>query len=543
MKAAALNVLDLLRFRPEGGVMTFAGQRVLLMDAVALGLLRRQLVELLGATAARGVLARFGFSHGWRTAEALRDVLPWDTPSEWRQAGGRLHRLQGLVTFEPDPRPDVFASACWPDSYEAEQHILHLGLAPEPVCWTLCGFASGYLSYAFGEPVYCVEESCVGCGDAACRMVGRTLRDWGQEASRFVSFYAQKSLDESLEAVRQALHEAEGALQKKRMSTKGWSAEERYGLVVRSASMRRLVETARRVARVDTTVLITGESGVGKERIARLIHEESPRANRAFVAINCGAVSEELLESELFGHSRGAFTGAARERVGLFEAANGGTLFLDQVGEVSPAMQVKLLRVLQERSVRRVGENQERAVDVRLLAATNRDLLRMVERGEVRSDFYYRLSVVELCVAPLRERPEDIVPLALHFLAEVSARLHREDIQGFSRAALDSLSAHLWPGNVRELHNAVERAVALAQGTRIEDEDLWSGKHGRGTVQLGLEGEKQPSVTADVSETLAQVERRHIEAVLQACGGHKKQAAKVLGIGTATLYRKIKQWR
>ena len=235
--------------------------------------------------------------------------------------------------------------------------------------------------------------------------------------------------------------------------------------------MRQLVDLARRVAKVDSTVLITGESGSGKERIARLVHEESTRAAGPFIAVNCGAITETLLESELFGHARGAFTGATQDRPGLFEAANGGTLLLDEVGEVSPGMQVKLLRALQEREIRRVGENKSRRVDVRVVAATNRDLAHGVAGGAFRQDLYYRLKVVELHVPPLRERRDDILPLARVLLADAALRMKRK-IAGLAPGAADQLLRYEWPGNVRELENAMERAVALARGSRVELEDL-----------------------------------------------------------------------
>jgi DNA-binding NtrC family response regulator len=296
--------------------------------------------------------------------------------------------------------------------------------------------------------------------------------------------------------------------------------------------MQRVLDLARRVAKVDSTVLVTGESGVGKERIARFIHDESTRVSGAFVAINCGAVPETLLESELFGHAKGAFTGASQDRPGLFEAANGGTLFLDEIGEVPPPMQVKLLRALQEREVRRVGENKNRKVNVRVIAATNRDLVAEVNAARFRQDLYYRLRVVELRVPPLRERREDILPLARQFLTEVGARIGRKTT-GFTPRAANQLVRYGWPGNVRELENAVERAVVLAKGSRLDLEDLPE------EVVLAL-----PSsyASGDV-RPLEEVERNYILAVLEANDGDKSRTAEQLQIGTATLYRKLKQYQ
>jgi DNA-binding NtrC family response regulator len=295
--------------------------------------------------------------------------------------------------------------------------------------------------------------------------------------------------------------------------------------------MQHVIEISRRVASVDSTVLITGESGVGKERFAHFIHDESARTGGSFVAINCGAVPETLLESELFGHAKGAFTGATQDRPGLFEAANGGTLFLDEIGEVPPLMQVKLLRVLQEREVRRVGENKSRKVNVRVIAATNRDLVTEVNAARFRQDLYYRLRVVEIRVPPLRERREDILPLARLFLTEANARTGRK-ATSFTPRAANQLIRYGWPGNVRELENAVERAVVLAKGSRLDLQDL--------PEQVGL---ALPIAYApgDV-RPLEEVERNYILAVLRTNNGDKARTAEQLQIGTATLYRKLKQY-
>jgi DNA-binding NtrC family response regulator len=278
-------------------------------------------------------------------------------------------------------------------------------------------------------------------------------------------------------------------------------------------------------------VLLTGESGVGKERIARFIHQESPRTAGPFVAINCGAVPETLLESELFGHAKGSFTGASQDRPGLFEAAHGGSLLLDEIGDVPPAMQVKLLRVLQEREVRRVGENRSRPVDVRVIAATNRDLVADIHAARFRQDLYYRLRVVEIQVPPLRDRREDILPLARSFLAAAAARTGRK-VAGFSPAAAARLLSHPWPGNVRELENAVERAVVLARRQRIDVDDL---------PEDLLSSTPAPPAIGDI-QPLAQVERDYILAAIRAEQGNRTRAARKLGIGTATLYRKLKEY-
>ncbi|HET9595758.1 MAG TPA: sigma 54-interacting transcriptional regulator [Anaeromyxobacteraceae bacterium] len=534
MRVADLDLRELLQFEPDGGPVHFAGRRVVLYDAVALGLFRQELIDLLGTAAARILLARFGYAHGWRAAEALRTEVPWDADVEWRRSGGRLHQLLGHLRFEaPPPRPGVappFAEAIWRDSYEAEQHLLHRGRSDEPVCWTLTGFASGYLSYVNGREILCREERCVGAGDTECRFVGRPREDWEREAPEeaglVLATSRRESLEASLQALTRALHQAE-----RRLAAHRQRAQEVGGVVARSAGMRRVLDLARRLARSDATVLVTGESGVGKERVARFIHDASARAGHPFVAVSCGAIPETLIESELFGHARGAFTGASGDRPGLFEAAHGGTLFLDEVGELPLALQPKLLRAIQEREVRRVGETRSRPVDLRLITATNRALGAMVEEGRFRADLYYRLKVIEVHVPPLRERREDVLPLARRVLAAASARGGRA-LSGLSPRAADQLVRHDWPGNVRELENAMERAAALAEGARVDLEDLPE------EVRAAM-----PVVPAQGPvRRLDELERDYVLAALRMNGGHRARTAAQLGVGEATLYRKLRAW-
>jgi DNA-binding NtrC family response regulator len=346
-------------------------------------------------------------------------------------------------------------------------------------------------------------------------------------AERAAQQVLERALLESRAAAERAELEHQRALA--RAVLKG---EEPKGLVARSTAMRQLIGLARRVAAVDSTVLITGESGSGKERIARLVHEESTRSAGPFIAVNCGAITETLLESELFGHVRGAFTGATQDRPGLFEAADGGTLLLDEVGEVSPAMQVKLLRAIQEREVRRVGENRTRRVDVRILAATNRDLAHGVAGGAFRQDLYYRLKVVELRVPALRERRADLLPLARMLLSGAAARMKRP-VPGLSREAAEQLARFPWPGNVRELENAMERAVALARGARVEVDDL---------PEEVRQAPPVPAAAGGVVRPLELVEKEYILSALALNGGHQASTAGQLQIGSATLYRKLKSY-
>jgi two-component system, NtrC family, response regulator HydG len=534
-----LDHKELLDLDPDGGVIRFAGQRALLLDAVAMGLLRKYLVENFGLTAARAVLTQFGFAHGWRMAEAMQAEFKWNSDDDWQRAGTRIHALEGLFRVEagskgPLSKEGVMLLA----SYEAEQHLLHSGRSDVPVCWTLCGLTSGYVSRSSGKEIYVLEDRCMGKGDAACHMIGRTREEWGDEHAEELRFFEatrlKECLDVSLERVTETLKAAERKLRERRRALVrvARGVDEPMGIIAKSRAMRQVVDLARRVAKVDSTVLITGESGSGKERIARLVHDESTRAAGAFIAVNCGAITETLLESELFGHARGAFTGATVDRPGLFEAANGGTLLLDEVGEISPGMQVKLLRALQEREIRRVGENKNRKVDVRILAATNRDLAHGVAGGAFRQDLYYRLKVVELHVPPLRERRDDVLPLARVLLADAALRMKRK-ISGLAPGTADQLLRYEWPGNVRELENAMERAVALARGSRVALEDLPEEIRDAFPMPVAIRGKVRP---------LDEVEKEYILAALEANGGNQTHTAAQLRIGAATLYRKLKSF-
>jgi len=296
-------------------------------------------------------------------------------------------------------------------------------------------------------------------------------------------------------------------------------------IVARSPAMRELLRKVGPVARSDAPVVIQGESGTGKEVLARSLHANSPRAPHPFVAVNVAALPTELLESELFGHAKGAFTGATSAKRGLFEEASGGTIFLDEIGEMPHALQAKLLRALQDGEVRKVGETRTFSVDVRVVCATNADLERAIREGRFRPDLYYRLRVFRFVVPPLRHRQSDILPLARVLAERVDGRSRR-----FTPAADKAMVDYAWPGNVRELANAVHHGVVLSQGADID------------AVHLPEEllQPAQP-VAVDVDETLAAVERRHVLRVLQACGGNQVEAAQRLGIGRTTLWRKLRE--
>jgi DNA-binding NtrC family response regulator len=318
-------------------------------------------------------------------------------------------------------------------------------------------------------------------------------------------------------------------------------------VIARSREMLETLSSAQRIAGSDGTVLITGESGTGKERVASYVHENSSRRDMPFIRVNCAALNEQLLESELFGHERGAFTGAIKRREGRFELASGGTLLLDEIGDISGALQAKLLRVLQEGEFERVGGNQTLQVDVRVLATTNRDLAMEVANGNFREDLYYRLHVLPLHLAPLRERTEDILPLAEHFARHYGQKSGRST-PSFSKGAREQLSTWEWRGNVRELENVVQRAVVLLQGDEISADDLVFGPSPRSNAN-----ENDPAVTGILqpgqmrrvlaNRTISEVERETILGTLESTRGNKTEAARRLGVTARTLSNKIKLWK
>jgi transcriptional regulator with PAS, ATPase and Fis domain len=309
------------------------------------------------------------------------------------------------------------------------------------------------------------------------------------------------------------------------------SNEELTQLMAQSVGMKKLMELAQTIAAIDATVLITGESGTGKERLARYIHEHSAHAEGPFIAVNCGAITETLLESELFGHARGAFTGSTGDRAGLFEAANGGTLFLDEIGEMTLSMQVKLLRAIQEKEIRRVGENKSRPINVRIVSATNKNLKIEMAEERFREDLYYRINVVELVVPQLRHRQEDILPLARFLLKEASVRMNHH-MNELSSETADQLLRYAWPGNVRELANAMERAAAVAKNNLVELADL--------PPEVSLILPVVPNRRAQ--RFLRDVEKECILNALEKTGGNRIKAAEFLDIGVATLYRRLNSY-
>lgn len=499
----------------EYGSSLLHGVRLLTVDAALLGVSRRVLLARTDLDTARDIMTRVGRVQGWRTAGRVRP--PGRAHAEILRTVTDVAEAMGLGSSAVPGLAEVDLGLLWHHSIEAQHHRQAPGASSDPVCWFLAGFFGGYWTRALARATECVEHVCTAQGSTSCRFELRAL---------------------SHDRLRPTRHKRQAALKVDTVLVHPEAFEDTLpdddepdaaGLGARSAHMREVVSQASRAAGADSTVLITGESGVGKDRLARFIHERSHRAGRVLLPLNCGAVGDtSLLESELFGHRKGAFTGATEEHVGLFEAAQGGTLFLDEIGDVTPAVQVKLLRVLQEREIRRVGDTQYRRINVRLIAATNRDLFRDVREGRFRADLFYRLNVVAIHVPPLRERREDLRLLLRRVLTRTARDLGRP-IDGYTPRAVGALLRYPWPGNIRELENALVRACLLAEGPQIDLPDL--PEEIRTAVPL-LRTEPDTPFLRDV-------ERAHILRVLHSSGGNKKMAAARLGISESTLHRKL----
>ncbi|VAX25232.1 Response regulatory protein, partial [hydrothermal vent metagenome] len=492
---------------------------------------RKELMETVGVEAAKGILTRFGYAQGWRTANSLKKNIPWDNNKEWARGGGRLHQIEGVAKVTPVKKSKYLQEGYWDNSYEAEQHLVGFAKSDEPVCWSLTGFASGYTSAVMKKRVIFIEDKCVAKGDSRCHVIGKPVEQWGKEAESVLRYYSHRNLMKTLGSVAKKLRQTEKKLKEKTDKLKKEEVRDQ-NISARSPCMIAVLQTAQRTAPVDSTILILGESGSGKELLAKFIHQNSSRAQGDFVPINCGAFPEALLETELFGHVKGAFTGADSDRMGIFEQADGGTLFLDEVGEMTPRTQVRLLRALQEKEIQRVGESKIKKVNVRILAATNQDLVQMVKEKTFREDLYYRLRVVELRLPPLRDRREDIVPLAKLFLDRFSGR-YNKNIIGFDHFFADFILRHPWPGNIRELQNVIESAVVLTQGRKLTVQDI------PGNVSLHLKTEddtKRPVLK--LSEEVSHAVSNALQVMK---GASQAEIAMALGITPATLWRKKKE--
>lgn len=540
-----------VHFSASDGRIWLAGQRMLLLHMAALLALRRELMGTLGRAQTRRVLMRAGYAAGERDALLARQIRPDASLFDGFAVGPQLHMLEGAVQvtpqkFEMDEERGHFLSRFrWDHSWEVEAHVREFGPQDEPVCWMLLGYASGYTSAFFRRPVLYKEVQCAGCGHEHCSIEGRYAEEWPDGAAMARDYDADSMLVK-LDELQSQVHTLRTQLQ---------PTDDLGPLVGSSPAFRRTAEFLRKAAHTQVTVLLTGETGVGKERFARALHAMSARADKPFVAVNCAALPAELIESELFGAEKGAYTGAAAPRMGRFERAHGGTLLLDELGELPLPAQAKLLRVLQSGEIDRLGASQARKVDVRVVAATNVDLEQAVRAGRFRQDLLYRLNIYPIHIPPLRERGEDIAQLAMHLLHQYATR-HGKRLLGFTDRALAAMQAHQWPGNVRELENLIERGVILsASGDEVDAEVLFphlSLPEGATVSACGALENARASAAGTLPAqwydqlqssglTLETLENQLLTEAVARTGGNLAAAARALGLTRAQLSYRLQR--
>lgn len=550
------DLISRLRFASAEGRIWLEEQRLLLVHAAVMGELTKELIDTLGTERACGFLLRFGYHSGLRDAELARRIRPDMSIKEAFMAGPQLHTLKGMVRVELkqveiDPHQEhFFAEADWHGSYEAEQYLAHYGLASHPVCWSLLGYASGYSTYFFGKTILFREVRCAGMGHDHCSIIGKPAEQW-EDWKTIEQWLLPDPVAEQLASLQHQLDNLKASLHSQVMAE-----DLPVNAIGRSESFLHACHMIRKASSGKVTVLLLGETGVGKEVIARGLHQSSERRDGPFVAVNCACIPPDLIEAELFGVEKGAFTGAHAAREGRFERANGGTIFLDEVIELSPRAQASLLRVLQEEELERIGDSRTRKIDVRVVAATNEDLEQAVKAGRFRADLYFRLSVFPVRIPPLRERREDIPLLAEHFLGKYMA-VYNKKVKGISDKAMQSLLLYKWPGNIRELENMIERGVILTEkGLTIEMKDLFPSlsEPSHPLNAIGENGLLEPcpestSVVDDpridslLSEGLGleYLERQMIAQAMKLARGNVARAARILGMTRPQLAYRLRK--
>jgi two-component system response regulator HydG len=551
------DLTESLFFSPGDGRIWLNDQRMLLMHSSAMGHLRRELVDTLGADRARGLLTRAGYVAGARDAQLVRERWPQSEAANVFMAGTRLHALEGVVKVTPlsfdfdIDRGTYEGEFLWEHSSEDDEHIAAYGIGTEAACWSQVGYATGYVTSLFGQLVVFREIECRSMGAGVCRVIGRHAAAWG-DISEDLRYLEAKDFRRL--GPKPSPADAEPVLTSE-LSPAPSVGTDRHEIVGASSAFNSACHQLARVAGTRATVLFTGESGVGKEAFARRLHRISARAQQPFVAVNCAAIPETLIESELFGVERGAFTGASQSRPGRFERADGGTLFLDEIGTLSLVSQGKLLRALQEGEVERVGATRTLRVDVRVVAATNVDLQAEVHAGRFREDLFYRLNVYPIHLPPLRERRDDIPLLMNHFLRREAER-HGRRPTGFTPRAVRAMLHYAFPGNIRELQNLIERGVISAEDgaaidvahmlrrEQLSDEALLAiGAHGTLTTPKHGDDERKPLLeilsgalngsAADGNLSLDALEQRLLKEAAEAEGGNLAAAARRLGLTRA----------
>lgn len=563
------ELTEFITFSPGDGRIWLDDQRVVLMQGAALGTLRQQLIASLGQDGARSLMTRVGYISGVRDAEFV--LKRWSTmsPLSFFLAGARLHAMAGMVRVEAvhlefDMSLGTYSGEfIWHNSAEVDAHTAACGISAEPVCWTQLGYAMGYVSTTLGRLVIFREVECRGCGGQVCRIVGKPAEEWPDVEQDVRNINAEGFLSTKAYSAYSAPNRDVAQLPDIADNTLASGDSHMIGI---SSAFNACCHQLKKVASTQATVLFTGESGVGKELFAQMCHEISPRRKAPFVSVNCAAIPETLVESELFGVERGAYTGAAASRPGRFERADGGTLFLDEIGTLSLVSQGKLLRALQQGVVERVGGSKEIRLNVRVVAATNVNLEDEVRAGRFREDLFFRLNVFPIRLPPLRDRRDDIPLLLSYFLQRYNAR-HGRHATGFTNRAVRTLLSYSFPGNIRELQNLVERGVISAddgnaidlhhmfRNEQMPSELMYSvgeaGKLARGGPaaadadaapdQDGLL-ERLLCLVETASVSVEELEQRLVEKALDRCGGNVAAAARMLRLSRGQVaYRMGKQ--
>lgn len=554
------DLLSQIRFESDQGKVWLNEQRMLLIHSSVMGLLRKELIETLGTERAKGFLMRFGYHSGWKDAELVAKIRPDMSKEDAFFVGPQLHCIKGMVNVKPvsldlDVNSGKFnAEFDWFDSYEADVHLQDFGPAEEPICWTLIGYASGYTTYFMGRNIIFKETECAGMGHDHCHIVGKPADEWEDQAE-LERYLLPDPIADELFSLQNQVSEL-----RDNFRSSDQSEDLLFNSVGQSSAFKNVCQLIRRASDSRVTVLLQGETGVGKEVVARGLHLSSDRADKPFVAVNCACIPPDLIEADLFGVEKGAYTGATQSREGKFERAHGGTIFLDEVIELSPRAQASLLRVLQESEMERVGDTRTRRVDVRVVAAANEDLEQAVSDGRFRADLFFRLNVYPVHIPPLRERTEDIPLLVGHFLEKYHT-LYNKRTLGVSDMAMQALMRYKWPGNIRELENMIERGVILTDNNHTIDLDAFfpslsepshplnsinrqgilAQEIARTSPDTPLSRQELCEQLLDEDFSLEQMEELLIRNAMTRAEGNVAQAARLLGMTRPQLAYRLKK--
>lgn len=535
------DLLSKLHFDPERGQIWFDEYRMLLMHTSIMGYLRKDLANMIGMERTKHFFIRLGYQAGLKDAEVTTKMRPGLNDEQAFMAGPQMHGIRGMVQVTANQltlnhkKKQFYADLNWYHSFEADVHVEQFGLSHEPSCWMLLGYACGYSSFATGMTIIYQEVECKACGHENCRIIGKQLSEW-ENADELIQFMMPEPMEQELIALQSELYEL-----KKSIYTTSKNDYSMFSSIGQSAAYQRVCDLLKKAAGAKVSILLQGETGVGKEAFARGVHELSQRKEHPFIAVNCAAIPPELIESELFGVEKGAFTGAHQSRLGKFERAHNGTIFLDEVIELSPRAQAALLRVLQEGEVERVGDSQTRHINVRIIAATNEDLEQAVKAGRFRADLYYRLNIFPVQIPPLRERREDLPLLVEHFLKRFE-KMYDKQIQGVSEKATVFMKSYSWPGNIRELENLLERAVLLTEDQHlIKLNALFPQMH---TLDDDISEQKSSDLDTLLVENfdLEQHEQQLILTAMYKAKLNISEAARLLGISRAKLDYRLKKY-